>query len=524
MKITLSKLWILFIATTFLASSCQKDMDEGATSIEPGKGKVSLTLAGASFKEPTSDKVRKATAGRKTGTASYLQTQTKIIPFNEEYNVIATLTPISTKSTLLKASTSTESVSNGPLVEPLPEGLTYTVNVFEKDNFSKLVRSKYFTHGVDDSDISFDLAPGAYTIACGTYVDYGYNDARNNGVFFRENIDIKEGENINLNLTFQYMFSRATLTLNAENIGTIESIGGIQVAPLREISEGVRFSFWDGSINYVSIGHTQYFDFGPLTYRSNSIWTSRFFPLRTGSNEAEINVTSVVIDGVKGDIRLYGLVIEDGVQYDLQFRLGPKTDKKTFKIAGLEFAPENLMYNEENGYYFLNSSFTTDGSHFYPNYVKPRTSQPSLSPDPMYNGGPGDPCALVEPLNTWRLPTADEMKYLLENNGTILTNFSYFPSSPVVRKPNGVFFGTTEHPTDRYKFLFLPLANYGGNISGDDLIDEAGRYLLKDGGDGYAQLALSLYNAEREISQTGEPRILEAPAEMTMSVRCVKNN
>lgn len=523
MKITLNKIVVFFMATLVFVSSCQKDKQE--YNMDSGKGKVKLKVGGASFARLEDNISSKASTGKNIITSAKVQSQE--VSFNDEYKIIATLIPVGTSQPALKGSTRAEAVSNGAVTEPLEKGVKYTIEVYEKGNLSKFRQAKFFTHGVDDSDISFDLTSGEYTL-----VAYGGDrgeplSAYNNENFFRWQKDIKitEGENLNLNIVFQNTFASANITLNAENIGNIQSIGSLYVTPTY-FSIGYNINYLTGLIKYEGPGRSVSIFSGmkPLS----AIWTSDPLVLKSGPNKVEINLYNVVINGIEGQINLSGLTIEDGVKYDIQLKLGSKTDK-TFKIAGLEFADANLYYDRNSdSYSFVNAdnSYKRDG-YFFPNYVKPkqRGFEGNNKPNPTINGNNGDPCELVQPLNKWRLPTKNEIEILLTSNKTILSNFNYFPPSASSKEREGVFFGIETHPSDRYRsFLFLPLLNYYTNsTSTTENPGEAGRYLLKNGTNEFAQLALSLYKSQGVISTTGEPRIIsQVPEDMALSIRCVK--
>lgn len=516
MKITLNKIVVFFMATLVFSSSCQKDKQE--YNADSDKGKVKLKMGGTSFTRLDDNISSKASNGKNAITSTAPQSQE--VPFNDEYKIIATLIPVGTNQPVVKGSTRAESVPNGAVIEPLEKGIKYTINVTGKGALENIRLSKRFIHGVDDADISFDLAPGEYTLLAFDD-DRGYT---NNRLRWQGDIEVVAGKDVNLNIVLQNMFAQATVTLNTENIGAIQQIGSLYVNP---VFYAPVLNFYTGSITYEGKGHAENMLY-PAVNPSSSIWKSNPFVLKTGPNKAEISMYNVIINGIEGQIHLSGLTIEDGVKYDIQLKLGSKTDK-TFKIAGVEFADANLYYDQNNdSYSFANAdnAYRRDG-YFFPNYVKPkvRGSEANKKPNSTINGNNGDPCELVQPLNKWRLPTKNEVEILLTNNKTVLSNFTYYPPIESSKERGGVFFGIETHPSDRYReFLFLPLLNYYTNsTSTTENPGEAGRYLLKNGSSEFAQLALSLYKSQGVISTTGEPRIInQVPEDMALSIRCVK--
>lgn len=500
------------MATLVFTSSCQKDKQQ--YNVDSGKGRVKLKIGGTSFTRLENNNSPKASNG-KNGIASVV-VQSEEVSFNDEYKVIATLIPVGMDQPTLKGSTHAESVSNGSVTEPLEKGIRYTINVTGKGAAENVRLSQRFTHGVDDADISFDLAPGEYTLLAFDD-DRGYNSNR---LRWQGDIKVVEGKDINLNIVLQNMFAQATVTLNAENVGTIQQIGSLYVNP---VFYAPLLNFFTGTITYEGQGHAENMLY-PAVNPSSSIWKSNPFVVKAGPNKAEISMYNVIINGIEGKIHLSNLTIEDGVKYDIQLKLGSKTEK-TFKISGLEFAEKNLNYDWNTDKYSFSEGTLDRGGHFFPNYLKPKArGTNNFRPDPAINGGNGDPCELVLPLNTWRLPTKNEIEVLLQNNKTVLSNFTYYPPNEGSNEREGVFFGTEIHPSDRYKFLFLSLQNYYTNSgSTSETPGQAGRYLLKNGANEFAQLALSLYKSEGVISATGEPRIInQVPEDMALSVRCVK--
>src|SRR5690606_37640226 len=151
----------IFIAASVFLSSCQKDNQREINN--SAKGTVSLKIDGASFGETTSDKPLQASTSKR-GSIESLTVQQQEVPLNREYNVKATLTPTNISSqSVLKASNRTSSATNRHITEPLDKGTEYTVYVYEKANPNREIVSKTFKHGVDDSNIQFELDPGEYT-------------------------------------------------------------------------------------------------------------------------------------------------------------------------------------------------------------------------------------------------------------------------------------------------------------------------------------------------------------------------
>ncbi|WP_146191083.1 hypothetical protein [Sphingobacterium athyrii] len=521
MKITLNNFVALFFALTVLMSSCQKDKQENSVSSE--KGTVTLKIGGASFADFQSSGTTKASSNKKAvNTASDVQTQE--ISFNDEFNVIATLKPVSKNlRSIAKASTRAESVSNGILTEPLERGVIYTVSVYEKDNKDKKVASKNFTH-YGNEVVEFDLAPGEYTV-----VVFGINSMRyspqtkyrTNYLHRKENITVVPGKNTNLNLTLTNMFAEITVSLNTGTVGMIESIDKGTLDPIYTANFGVNLDEFEGTVTYGKYLGSNEFSFPAQPV--SALWKSGPIPMQVKSTDkGEVILHGVKINGIKGNIHLSNLMFEEGVKYELELSLGKKTEK-TFKIGNLEFAMGNLYYEEGNNSYYFQSH--GDGSYFFPSFVKPKKFGVSNNEgNSKINGSTGDPCKLVKPLNTWRLPTETEIKTLLTQlNITPKNNPIESPFDPQVYNTEnatiystekGVAFGTKINlGNDPSDYLFLYYSGFY-DFSDTKSTSKRGFYLISSTTAGYTQLQL------HENAMAIPPY---ASIGAAISVRCVKN-
>lgn len=521
MKITLNKILAFFIATMTLTTSCQKDKQEEI--LNSGKGTVTLKIGGTSFANGVSNVGSKSSTNNNSKISSPA-TQQQEVSFNEEYNVTATLTPVVETTSNLRAATRAESVSTGPVKEALEIGTTYYIKVYEKGNRNRELTSKNFTHGINDQNIEFDLPSGEYTFVAAGQSPYNNPLYTYNPLHWKEDIVVIEGKNTIINLTFTHLFAEVTVTLNAGTIGNIEKINGGYIVPMYSINEGdggkidyftgaVTFGTYQGSNNLV-------FPTQPL----GSLWKSRPASLQVKyTDKGEVELFGVTINGIMGNIHLSNLIFEEGVKYDLQLTLGQKTER-TYKIGNVEFAMSNLFYDQsKNTHYFLARD---NGSYFFANYVKPKkmgvlNSKPSTD----INGQNGDPCKLVKPLNTWRLPTDTEIKTVFsELNITSSSN----SNQNIYYTQKGIAFGTRQNlGNDPMDYLFL---YFSGFYQGSDRnynneyyhLTKIGRYLLTKASGGYARLEIS-YTPTNNSAET-KIQLLDAPdLDNAISVRCVKN-
>ena len=550
MKITPNKLAILFLSMTFFVSSCQKEMDE-ATDLNSGKGKVTLKLSGARFKEPTNDKDLQSSANRK-GSVSSSKIQYQEIPFNDDYMMSAALTPVGEISSSLRASARANAVSKDLITEPLEEGTPYTISVYEKGNRDNLIASKNFIHGVDDKNIEFELESGEYTFVANATKKYYQKQWNSNfqewqetsdwsSPHWHEDIVVESGESKPLDIVLNNAFAEITVSVNSGDLGIITRIGGGNFSPTYSsypfASSSVTIDDFTGEVTYGGMANSfEMFTF-PFTYTSHepsSLWVSNPAPLRLDySDKGTVSISGIIINNKMGSVSISDLEIEEGVKYHLELSLmkKPEEEEKTFKVGSIEFAKSNLWYDiYTQKYYFRGTSL------FFPGFVKPLVNNPSYpQPGGFHNGTNGDPCKLVEPFDTWRLPTQMEIEQIMFPAFNIST--PYTESQNTYYDYYGVHFGTRQSTSNESSsYLNLVCVGYGNSAGYVGYEREKDRYLLSTIDGGYTQLILSPPKASDPlVSQDvagnisgpgGQIEIVnfEQGKDIAIAVRCVKNN
>ncbi|QIH31598.1 hypothetical protein [Sphingobacterium sp. DR205] len=532
MKITLNKILAFFIAGSVLTSACKKDSEE--VNVDSAKAHVTVKMTGMGFSEPQGNRTLHSTTNKNIGRLpknQYIEAS-----FNEKYDISGSLIPVGAISPL-RASKISETVSNGPLIEPLPVGSEYTITVYEKGNASKEILTKSFKHGIDDSNISFDLEPGEYTFLAsgnnGASINASENPAYSslkfNSYRWKKDVQLFGGQQLNLDILLNYIFSEVTVTFNSGDIGNIESIGRGEITPHHNNFSVNNFS---GTISYGYVNPRDVYFPRPQLSRS---WTSYPVSIYTEStNDGEVNLFDITINGINGSVSLSNLTFEQGVKYNLQLDLGEKKEK-TFKIGGAEFAMGNLQYDEYSDSYFFAQSNEHYGDYFFPNFLKPKKANDNPLPEPTINGNNGDPCKLIKPLNTWRLPTDEEIESLLveinndynSNNGSQNTYLDHLKPYGILS--NGLFFGTRDvSGGNRRNFLCLPFAGYYDN-GANNYLDRSGWYLIKNKITGDANW-YSLLEVVASYGDIGPGRghiqryvNFENANNLAVSIRCVKN-
>lgn len=533
MKINLIKFLILLIATTMVFSSCQKDNKEESLTTSD-KGTVRLKIGGTSFSGKKNDATLQSSNNKKS-TKESLLVQHQEVSFNKDYNVTATLTAVGNTEPSLRGSNRAESVPNGPVTEPLQKGTEYTITVYEKGNRDKEVASKKYVHGVDDTSIEFELTPGDYTFTANATKKYYQKRFNDNFQEYQEvstwtyphwheDISVTAGRNLNLNIVFTNTFPELTITLNAGNIGNITSIKHGTFYPSYS-SYDTKIDKFNGTVTYGGGFYNNAMFTFPYQYtfprvETSSTWTSNPVPLPLNyTDQGRIELTNVIINNIMGEVKLANLVIEEGVKYDLQLTLGDKKADKTYKVGNLEFAKANLVYDRSTNKYFFGSAGNA-GDLFFPNYVRSLNINPAWpQPSGNENGAFGDPCKLMTPLNTWRLPKQTEIQESLFQTYGITPPSQ--PNQNTYSNGSSIYFGIRQYPgSELSNYFSLNFRGYGKDTGYYGFETDKGRYLLTKPDGGYTQLVISGTNGSVGTFEFLEFKNNE---NIAISVRCVKN-
>ncbi len=510
-----------------ILSSCSKDVNYG----EAGKTQVLVNVGvDNSAPSPLKNSARK----------SVQATNTIEIPFSKDITLVASLNPVNnTAKTGLRASTKKAASTTNEF--PLATGSTYTVLAYQND---ELITSKDFTVGGDNR---LQLEAGEYTFvtySSGSNSTIGIPTGTLSLAKFEElaaDVDlmyasktqqILEGVTNDLNVVLKHLFTELTINFNTAALGDATIQSGTFSPSFSTASVLVK----DGSVE--GIGAEQAVS---ITFPTGSTTGQQFSstPVKVIANTSEgvINLQNVSIGGVTKDVTLSGLTIVPNTRYVLDLALKTGSGDASADVGENSWSLGNLTFSRiTNTYSFASGS--SEGAYFFPDRVIPKNTEPGSTnqgPDES-NGSIGDPCALISPANTWRLPLSSEITALnAATNAGGSSNpgpGSWEPARWVDYYNDdqtglvGVFYGTQSLPAveDRDKYLFVPfLGAYHDNFDLSNLGSQ-GYYLLKDDEKGYA-------NGYATWHLTGQPgqlnwgsEVIEIDNTSAVQVVCVKNN
>ncbi|TYR37913.1 hypothetical protein FXV77_01095 [Sphingobacterium phlebotomi] len=492
-------LLVCFTASTVFASSCQKD--NGIDNLG-GKATVTVDMRGVG---PSAG--NKANAGLRASASSGKMmatpaVQRQVIKFNDQFNVTATLKEVSTaaaapaalRASANRAATTTTGVGE---IFPLPTGTAYTV-VISQGN--EVVATETFTQG--EGAHKFNIEAGSYTYTAYAYGDESSTGAAKDPLWVSGNFSVTAGDNT-LSIVLEHRLTEVTVVFNAGSGRTINSIGAGTLAP-NHIYE---FNEETGAVTFGGVTTAAAVSFTGQT--AGQIWTSNPTMIAVeDTDNGVVELPNVTINDIQGSITSGGWALKAGVQYTLELNLGDKEDTG-IEVGGSTWAPGHLAYDPETGSYGFTSNNEISDSYFFPNYVTPKVfglngnnDDINRAPTSAQNGAHGDPCALVMPLNTWRLPTTTEMNTLKRRTEPFGTNDQgadnpgpnqYAPARwgghyKGTSGQEGVFFGTQSQPAENeHQYLFIPYTGVYNN--GPDKQEKGfGYYLLRNSSGNFGDL------------------------------------
>lgn len=456
------------MAVAVFATSCQKD--NGADDLGTGEATVTVNMKGIAL---NSGKSLRASASGKSIAAPAVQRQ--VISFNEQYNVTATLREVTPATPALRASSKRAEVIDSGVGAILPFTGEYTIVV--KDGSGEEVAT-----ALGSGQLNFTAPVGNYT-----YIAY----SEDGGLLWTSDaLTVSEGQNT-LDLVLKHKLTEVTVIFNSGSIGDITAIGGGTINPDYGYTD---FDVTTGEVTYGATANDKAITF-PAQAASNS-WTSSPVVIAVeDTDNGTVVLDPVTINGITGNVASSGWSLEAGVQYVLELNLGTK---EVIDIGGSIWSPSNLTYNPETGEYGFSGGVNSIGDYWFPGYTLPKVlpDPTNSNPNPTsgHNGALGDPCALVSPAGTWRLPT--EAEYLdlrartdaggADNPGPVTWDparwGSYYEGSEGAR---GMFFGTQSHPgDDRDQYLFIVAGGSYNDHNTLSALDTKAIYLATKNNDG----------------------------------------
>ena len=479
-----SLLAFLAVATLFF-SSCQKEKE--GDDLSTGKATVTVKVSGIGAEDDAKPLARAATSGKAASTAAVQQVT---VPFGEDLVVRATLTEVKpSEGTSLRAATNkaaTTSTGSGQIVAFNGD---YKIYIY-KEGSSALEKT---VDGKGEVVNKFELAPGKYKFVVSAYGNPAGTGADKDPLSVEILQTLTAGNN-NLDVVLKHKLTEVTVKFDAGSGRTINAISNSTVKP----NYNYTFDETTGLVTFGTEIAAKGFSFP--TQAAAQTWTSSpvMIAVDNSNGTGEVKLANVTINNKPGNVSLTGLTLRKGVQYVLELNLGAK---QGFEIGGEIWSNGNLEYNPSTGEYTF-GDINSIGNYFFAGYVRPKVLPPAGAndtwtyqcPTEARNVAGKDPCALVAPNNTWRLPEKAEFLQLQSSTAAGGTDNPGVPVAwnaaryvdtytPNVGSALGVFFGTQVHPgvTNRDKYLFLLLSGeYAGNNT-IGAMNTQGYYLVSSG-------------------------------------------
>lgn len=520
-------------------SSCSKDGND-----TPGNGLATLkiSLQSVNYDEQSIDL---ASAKEASMTALEAEQPTSI-SFNSEYKIVARLTPeapLTLQRATFVASAAKGMTAATQVDNVLANGTKYRVVVY--NSAGAYVANVVYSVGSEttegfalDADKTYTFiafSTGSTTTVPNVSTSQTLSTAtlavsgNENFMWYSKTIKLTSGVN-NLNVILKHRFSQITTVINASAIPDINNTNGI--ANITAVSASINphrattsIKLSDGSITYTGTATSKTVSFPTL---GTSTVTSAPTIVSANTTTGTYTISSMTIGGkTKTGFTIPNLKITPGVRYKLVLTL----EEKSVDYGGSHWSLGNLIYNASTQKYGFAATTDAYGNYFFPNYVLPKrldinNQNPSLPAGTNPNGATGDPCLLVIPLNTWRLPTGAEFQEVFDLTAPRGAETNYEPTRYVGPYNGsgtnyGMFFDIQVSPGERYpEFLFF---SYGGayhNVPLGGAVQEigssgAGLYMVKSGNT-YGMLRL----ADRWTAQV---TIDAVNASSAIQIRCVKN-
>lgn len=510
------------LASALFISSCSKDNN---AAVIPEGTTVRLNIGQAYA--PNSGVAKAASVGRSYASA----TQTVEIPFNNEYTIVASLIAEEAAAPSLKASNRAATTSTGSEQHKLNQGTIYYVAIFDAAGDYK--ETKSFTQGNGAQD--FAIEKGKYTfviyasgsnktlpsIAAGTKlsaVNFEGLTADQDFMLDQVPFEVKDGQNV-LSADLAHLFTQVTLKFDASAIGAVSSIAGATIEPSNAAAD---VNLANGTLTYK--GNVSPVAFKLKNTTGTVINSDSTFITTAATTSGKVSLQGVSIGGSTAKpIASSNWSLKPGVKYMLEFKLKKPTE---VNIGGEVWALGNLIYN--NGVYGFAATNDAYGNYWFPGYQKPKVfgvndpaTHNNQEASSALNGGSADPCSLVLPLNTWKLPTKAEFDKLIASTGQNGADNPKYPNQYGVGRyvgswdgtnatNIGMFFGAQVNPgAQRDKYLYLPYGGAYHNNNTGNAKGEQGYYLLEN-------------RQELHLTTVWGAETKAATATTAYQIRCVK--
>lgn len=489
----------ILLALTIIASSCNKK-NETDTALD--QGQVSIKIAGVSYSDNDGDLKTKASAGKSL--ASTATTQNKTVPFNNELDVKATLTAVTSSSTL-RASTGNTKMSTTPTV--LDNGAKYLIAAYNAAG-NYVNSTGVLTYTTTSTDWSMTLSAGTYTFVAlavdpgQTFptinlnqnlsnINFNVTGADTDLLWKKQSVTVASGQNTVQNLVLSHVFTEVKATLESTSANVVGNITSMTGGTLTPSYESATFSFASGTYTQggQSLNRALSFTGTGLAWSSNPTLI-----ITEGTAAGKVNFGTVTLNSVQSGVRsglidLSNLSLQKGIKYDLKLRLVPR--------GALDIPNSN---------YYWGSANLKTGSP--PTAVE--AAQYLLGGS--HNGG-GSQAYCSNVLGTgWQTPAQAEYESLIAAG----------KARGTYNGQTGWFLGTSTVPTTNLdNYMFLPdnksviVESGSGNVS---------THIPAD--------ALGVYWADRTVQGTAKPAVILTATDVyimpihqnnAIGIRCVRN-
>jgi len=369
----------ILLALSLMVAACNKNNENVSNS---DNGQVSIKIAGVSYSDTDYDLQPKASTAKNSASTSTAQNTT--VPFNNELDVKATLTAVSS-TTALRASTGATKMATTPTV--LDNGAKYLIAAYNASG-NYVNATGVLTYSNTATNWSLDLPAGTYTFIAlavdpgQTFptinlnqnladITFGVTGADTDLLWKKQSVTVVSGQNNVQNLVLSHVFTEVKATLestSANVVGNITSMVGGTITPNYQSAS---FSFASGTYTQSgqSLNRTLSFTGTGLTWSSNPALI-----ITEGTTTGKINFGTVTLNATQGGVRsglidLANLSLQKGIKYDLKLRLVPR-GALDIPNANYYWGSANLKAGNpptavEAAQYLLGGSHSGGGSQAY---------------------------------------------------------------------------------------------------------------------------------------------------------------
>ncbi|AQW98995.1 hypothetical protein M2T70_18265 [Elizabethkingia anophelis] len=303
------------------------------------------------------------------GKKLFQEVQTSVIPLDGITSVIATLSPKPTANLKDQTFASVNPIAGVP--NPLPNGITYKVVVYDKDNGGTYVTEKDFTTG--QSDPGFALTGGktytfvAYSLRANsappTVTNGGTGSNISNAklsaisgdlMYFKKDMTVSGNGVNNLNVILKHQFSQINTKIDARQVGIV-SVNNAAITPAYTSSD---LSFSTNTLTY----NGQKASGEPVSFSTNNqnivtSNTTQVIANTAPSNNGNLTIGTLYIDKIPAsNFQIPNLKINPGLQYNLNLRVSPCRQD----INSVPFSKKSTSSNQILGIIYTATTTSAD--------------------------------------------------------------------------------------------------------------------------------------------------------------------